>query len=403
MIQLKEEFKALTAVCVVFFILGFVFGNWVSRIPDIKEALELSKSQLSIALLMIPLGGLCSMQIMSRIISVYGVGKATGIGTLLYCGFILLPGWAPSYPLLIIATFFFGAGFGIVDVGMNANANVVELRHNTLIMSRCHALFSLGSMMGGAIGSVVESLVIDPSWHFTIVGLVSGVGSLVIMDWLIEGKAEVDSDEDEQTEQTNSLVLPSQVLLGLGILFLCVMFSEGAIADWSAIYFREDLGVSAGLDTFGFVMFYSAHVAGRLLGDWIVESFGSRNVALVGCSLAAMGISMTLFTGYYQVAILGLTCMGLGLSSLGPIVFRVAGSMLDGNSEKNIAFVATIGYVGFLSGPPLIGFAAGVVGLHNALFIICLCCLLSVLLTYAIPTEKTTVTINPAEPPASSF
>jgi fucose permease len=388
MMQLKEEFKALSAVCVVFFILGFVFGNWVSRIPDIKEALELSKSQLSIALLMIPLGGLCSMQIMSRIISVYGVGKATGIATLLYCGSILIPGWAPSYPLLVIATFFFGAGFGIVDVGMNANANVVELRHNTLIMSRCHALFSLGSMVGGAIGSVVESLAIDPSLHFTIVGLVSGIVSLVIMGWLIEGKAKVDSDEDEQTEQTNSFVLPSQVLLGLGILFLCVMFSEGAIADWSAIYFREYLGVSAGLDTFGFVMFYSAHVAGRLLGDWIVEIFGNRNVTLVGSSLAAIGISMTLLTGHYQVAILGLACMGLGLSSLGPIIFRIAGSALEGNSEKNIAFVAMIGYFGFLSGPPFIGFAAGAVGLHNALFIICLCCLLSVVLSYAIPTEK---------------
>jgi fucose permease len=388
MMQLKEEFKALIAVCVVFFILGFVFGNWVSRIPDIKEALELSKSELSIALLMIPLGGLCSMQIMSRIINVYGVGKTTGIATLLYCGSIVLPGWASSYPLLIIATFFFGAGFGIVDVGMNANANVVELRHNTLIMSRCHALFSLGSMVGGAIGSVVESQAIAPSLHFTIVGLVSGVVSLFIMDWLIKGKAKVDADEDEQTEQTNSFVLPSPVLLGLGMLFLCVMFSEGAIADWSAIYFREYLGVSAGLDTFGFVMFYSTHVAGRLLGDWIVERFGNRNVTLAGSFLAAIGISMTLFTGYYQVAILGLACMGLGLSSLGPIIFRIAGSVLEGNSEKNIAFVAMIGYVGFLSGPPLIGFAAGVVGLHNALFIICLCCLLSVVLTYAIPTEK---------------
>jgi|LakMenEpi03Aug12_release.lakeMendotaPanAssembly.Ray.scaffolds.fasta_scaffold231517_2 MFS family permease len=392
MMQLKEEFKALSAVCVVFFILGFVFGNWVSRIPDIKEALELSKSQLSIALLMIPLGGLCSMQIMSRIISVYGVGKATGIATLLYCGSILIPGWAPSYPLLVIATFFFGAGFGIVDVGMNANANVVELRHNTLIMSRCHALFSLGSMVGGAIGSVVESLAIDPSLHFTIVGLVSGIVSLVIMGWLIEGKAKVDSDEDKQTEQTNSFVLPSQVLLGLGILFLCVMFSEGAIADWSAIYFREYLGVSAGLDTFGFVMFYSTHVAGRLLGDWIAEIFGNRNVTLVGSSLAAIGISMTLFTAHYQVAILGLACMGLGLSSLGPIIFRIAGSVLEGNSEKNIAFVAMIGYFGFLAGPALIGFAAGAVGLHNALFIICLCCLLSVVLSYAIPTEKKAVT-----------
>ncbi|MCX5964249.1 MAG: MFS transporter [Cyanobacteria bacterium] len=391
MMQLKEEFKALSAVCVVFFILGFVFGNWVSRIPDIKEALELSKSQLSIALLMIPLGGVCSMQIMSRIISVYGVGKATGIATLLYCGSILIPGWAPSYPLLVIATFFFGAGFGIVDVGMNANANVVELRHNNLIMSRCHALFSLGSMLGGAIGSVVESLAIDPSLHFTIVGLVSGIVSLVIMGWLIEGKAKVDSDEDEQTEQTNSFVLPSQVLLGLGILFLCVMFSEGAIADWSAIYFREYLGVSAGLDNFGFVMFYSAHVSGRLLGDWSVEKFGNRNVTLVGSSLAAIGISMTLVTADYQVAILGLACMGLGLSSLGPIIFRIAGSVLEGNSEKNISFVAMTGYFGFLSGPPLIGFAAGAVGLHNALFIICLFCLLSVVLSYAIPTGNKAV------------
>jgi fucose permease len=212
------------------------------------------------------------------------------------------------------------------------------------------------------------------------------------MGWLIEGKAKVDSDEDKQTEQTNSFVLPSQVLLGLGILFLCVMFSEGAIADWSAIYFREYLGVSAGLDTFGFVMFYSTHVAGRLLGDWIAEIFGNRNVTLVGSSLAAIGISMTLFTAHYQVAILGLACMGLGLSSLGPIIFRIAGSVLEGNSEKNIAFVAMIGYFGFLAGPALIGFAAGAVGLHNALFIICLCCLLSVVLSYAIPTEKKAVT-----------
>lgn len=380
---LTEQRKSQIAIFTVFFILGTGTASWVSRIPDIKEALDISKSNLSLGFLTAAIGALFSMQLIGRAINAYGSNRVTGIMTLLFCGAFILPALAPTLPLFLTAMFIYGSAFGAVDVAMNTNANVVEIKYSSLVMSKCHSFFSLGSIAGGILGSFISSLKILPLWHLSSIGLILIVSFFTVMQWLASEQAPVDKKLDKQPYWT----FPSLWVLSLGVLLFCGQFSECAIADWSAIFYREILEVRPGMDTAGFVVFYTAQLVGRLFGDWMVSKAGNRAVATVGCLSATAGFAISLLTQNYFLSLAGLICMGLGLSALAPIVIRVAGRV-EGNSEQNIATASAIGYFGFLSGPPIIGFTAEIWGLRNALLIVCLCCFISSLLTYVIPADE---------------
>jgi MFS family permease len=284
-------------------------------------------------------------------------------GTLALGLTVSLLGIAPNVATLALVLLLFGAANGAQDVAMNAQGVAVERRYGRSLMSSFHAGWSLGAMAGAAMGGLIAELGVAPGPHLLGVGLtLAGVG-LVALRWLLP------SSVDVAVRQGRTPLLPrvpGAVLL-LGVIGFCGLLSEGAMADWSAIYFTDVVGVGPGLAAAGYTVFQVAMTIGRLTGDRLTDKLGAVQVVRGGGLLAAFGLTVALLLPETPSVLAGFIVVGLGLSLIAPLVYSSAGRSPGVEPGAAIAATTTIGVFGFLVGPPLIGVAASVLTLRGAL------------------------------------
>ncbi|MEV1242267.1 MFS transporter [Nonomuraea sp. NPDC050022] len=353
--------RARVAVYLLFFLAGAAVGTWTARIPAIKENLGLSDGRLSLALLAIAAGAVVGMQAVGRLVDRYGSSRVMIPAALLQGVVLVLPAYAANLGTLAAALFGFGVVHGVLDVSMNANAVEVERAWGRPIMSSFHAVFSIGGFAGAAAGGLFAHLALSPTVTFLSVGAVIALLAAWAAAWALRSRpAPVISADGVRPG------LPKGILF-LGVLAFCCLVGEGAAADWSSVYLREDLAASAGFAAAGYAAFSIMMTAGRLAGDRLAARFGP--VALVrGCGLlAAAGLGLALTIGHPVAAVAGFGCFGAGLSCIVPQVFSAAGHRDPAFAGRALARVASIGYLGFLSGPVLIGGIAELSGLPRAL------------------------------------
>jgi MFS family permease len=237
-------------------------------------------------------------------------------------------------------------------------------------------------LTGAALGGGIAALGLPPATHFALIAaLLGGIAWTVLRDLHpTEAPMQVAAD----VEKKAFFPLPSRGLLALGAIALCVMMGEGAMADWSAIYLRKIISTSEGFAAAGYASFSIAMAAGRFFGDRLSAHFGPVALVRGSALFAVMGLILVLATPYSLVTLLGFACVGIGFASIVPQVFSAAGHRSGVNPGVALASVTTLGYFGFLFGPPVIGFAAGLVGLHLALGILLVSTLLAVLLAGAV-------------------
>lgn len=352
---------ARLAVAAIFFANGALVANWFARVPDVKQALGLSEGALSIGLLAMAVGALLSQPTAGWVIGKVGSRKVTMVMALANCAALILPGFAPSLPLLMAALFLYGASNGALDVAMNAQAALVERRYARPIMSSFHALWSVGGLTGAAIGGLAAASGLGTGTHFIIAAAAGAIVMLIAMRGLIpDGPALRASHEP-------AFALPTRALLPMGIVALCALISEGAIGDWGAIYLREGLGGTAGVAAAGYAVFALTMAGGRFAGDWLATRFGSGNVVRVGGGLVVAGISLAIVGTTPAVAIAGYGLVGAGVSCIFPLIMSAAARTPGVAPGVGIAAMATAGYTGFLLGPPLIGGIAELFSLRGAL------------------------------------
>ncbi len=356
------------SVGAAFTIMSLVFGTWITRIPDIKDQTELSEAELGLALLGMPVGAIVIMLFMGALIHRFGAGRLTWVASVCYVLSLILPALASGIVTLTLALVLVGASAGAMDVAMNAAAAIIEKQQQKLIMSTSHALWSLGAMIGAAVGSLVVGLGISPLMHFAFTSLVLLVLIMLIRrHWIkISGKQ----------EGTHRWALPTKGLIGLAFIGFCVLLAEGAIADWSALYIRETLGGSAFLGGFGFAGFSLTMALGRFYGDIVTPKWGKRKIVTLGALITGLAMVALLLVGHPAVAIVGFTIAGVGLSCVVPIVFSSAANTPGVSPGSGIASVSSMGYFGFMVGPPAIGFVAEGYGLDYGLGLVVLLCLL---------------------------
>ncbi|MBT2227524.1 MFS transporter [Nonomuraea sp. NEAU-A123] len=353
--------RARVAVYLLFFLAGAAIGTWTARIPAIKQDLGLSDGRLSLALLAIAAGAVAGMQVVGRLVDRYGSSRVMIPAALLQGVVLVLPAYAVNLGTLAAALFGFGVVHGVLDVSMNANAVEVERAWGRPIMSSFHAVFSIGGFAGAAAGGLFAHLALSPAATFLSVGVVVALLAVWAASWALRSRpAPVTSADGVRPG------LPKGVLF-LGVLAFCCLVGEGAAADWSSVYLREDLAASAGFAAAGYAAFSIMMTAGRLAGDRLAVRFGP--VALVrGCGLlAAAGLGLALTVGHPVAGVAGFGCFGAGLSCIVPQVFSAAGHRDPAFAGRALARVASIGYLGFLSGPVLIGGLAELSGLPRAL------------------------------------
>jgi MFS family permease len=351
---------ARLAVATIFCLNGVALANWIARIPDAKQQLGLSEQLLGLVLLCAAVGALLAQPTVGWLIGRVGSRRMTSLMVVAFCLSIVLPGLAADMLSLMLALFVVGACNGGLDVAMNAQAALVEQRYARPIMSSFHGLWSIGGLIGAAVGGLVAAQGVAIASHLLGVAVVATIVAVLATRWLV-------TDAGDRRDAGPSFALPPPALLLLGFIAFGVLFCEGAIADWSGVYLRESLGSSPGIAATGFAAFSLLMAVGRLAGDGLALRLGAAWVVRVGGALVALGIGLVVASDLPLIAIVGFGLIGAGLACSFPLLLSAAARTPGVAASTAIAAIATAGYTGFLVGPPLLGTVAEALTLRVAL------------------------------------
>ncbi len=382
MTNVTSSNAAHQSVRALFCLNGFLFASWATRIPAIQTQFSLSDGQLGLALMVIATGAVVAMPITGWCCSHFGSKSVAVASVVAYLAGLPAIALVPSMPLLILALFCFGCAHGALDVSMNVQAVEVERKRQQPIMSAIHALWSLGGLAGAVAGGLIAANNLSVSIHFVMIAGLLGLAVYPISTRLLDVHTDDLAKDVNTSTLTDSSALdhnrPTGTILALGIIAFCVMAGEGAMADWSAVLLNRELGASEGVAAMGYATFAIAMAGGRFLGDTSTKRLGARNQVRISGGLAATGVLLVVFAPYIAVAIIGFACVGAGLSTIVPVVFSACGQLKGVTPGAALATVSTLGYCGFLLGPPLIGFAAEYANLRIALSMLLTTCLATV-------------------------
>jgi fucose permease len=349
------------ATFAVFAVNGAMIGTWVAHIPWLQERLDVSKTTIGFALLCMAAGALIAMPLTGQLLDRRESAGVTRAATLSYCLMLPLPLVAPSPVALGAILFVFGAANGAMDVSMNAHGVAVERELGRPIMSSLHGGWSVGGFISAGLAAVAGAAGADPRIWAAGVGI-----ALWLFAWYITARLGSASTQSE----SSGFALPSRGVILIGALCFLAMVTEGAIGDWSGIYLRQDLDSSAAAAATGFTGFSAGMAAARLGGDWLNERLGAGLLLRAGMALVAAALGAVLLIAEPVPAVVGFGLVGLGIANAVPILFSAAGRHEP--SGPSLAAVFTVGYTGFIVGPPLIGALADTIGLPETMGLLCL-------------------------------
>lgn len=363
------------AVKIAFFLNGFIYANWVSRLPRIQELYRADNGTIGIVLLALSLGAVAAMPFTGWVIIRHGSRRITLFSLIGYCAFVPLIPFMGSIPGLIVLYILMGTLTGMLDVAMNAQAVMIERGYGKPIMTSFHALFSIGMALGAWVGALFAELQYDISYHFSV----TVVAALAAVLWVSRNLVH---DRPVTTEENDGPLfrIPNRAMLGVGVIAFCCMMGEGAMADWTVNYMENITRASQTLAPVALSAFATAMTLGRIFGDRVRIALGD-NMLIVGGGLASLaGLAGALLFPVPAVAIAGFFLVGLGLSTIVPIAYSLAGNAKGLPSGVALAMVTTVGYSGFLFGPPIIGFIADLSDLRVGLsFVLLLFVVMTVL------------------------
>jgi MFS family permease len=351
MIQNLSRFfsqKVFVATGITFGINALLFTFWVIRLPEVKVRLGMSEGELGLVLFCMPVGALLAMVLSNRLTHRFGAGRVTVWSTVAFCLGMLLPLQMPSIWSLGLVLFFIGIFTGTMDIAMNAVAATLEVQYKKIIMSTCHGFFSLGGMVGAGLTSLLIGWQVV-AMHQMWVGV--ALALLVALLWI---RPLIYPVKEHNTEHGGGWAWPTKALLGLAIIAFCSMQGEGTIADWSTIFLKEVASAGEFMLGLGYFGFSLSMTLGRFWGDSIIERAGPRQVVMISGFLVILGLLLVI-PAWPWVSILGFTLAGAGYALLIPILFSESAKAPGVSPAKGIASVATMGYLGFLIGPTIIG------------------------------------------------
>jgi predicted MFS family arabinose efflux permease len=351
------------AVLTAFFVMGAAFASWVARIPAIQQKLAMNEAVLGLALLGIGLGAMLGMPLTGGLVARFGSRRVTRGANLAYLAALLMPALMPNPALLTLALIIFGASGGIMNIAMNIQAVAVEHRYGRPIMSSFHASYSLGGMIGAYLSGRVAALGISPQLNLLGAAVILGIIGIGATHWLLPSSIDRRGREENPVAKFS---LPRRAMLGLGALAICAMLAEGSMADWGTVYLQRVLGASEAAAANGFAAFSLMMTVGRLTGDRVNQWLGAVRLTRCGGAMSATGLGAVLLVADPAIALIGFCFVGAGIAVLVPIVYSA--SERQGLAPGvGLASVNTMGYLGFLGGPPLIGMVSEITSLRFGL------------------------------------
>lgn len=361
-------------VSVFFFVMGFTFATWASRIPDIKTALALNDAQLGSALFAAPLGQLPSMLLAGFLVNRFGSRIVLGVSLFLYTGALLFLGLAGSLPQLFGGLLLFGFAGNLYNNSVNTQAVGVEKLYARSIMTGLHGLWSLGGVAGAVLGGVLAAFAVSPCVHFIGVFILAVILMLFLIGKtlppaLAAGQVEPRQKDDKRGNHSlrkKRFVKPDLLLILLGLVAFASMATEGTMYDWNSVYFANVVQAPVSLVRAGYITCMCAMVATRFLGDGLITRFGA--IAVLRASGVLMCCGMLMLISFPQIvpAMIGSGLCGCGMASGVPIAFSMAGKSRLVSPSAAISIVSAVSFCGFLLCPPIIGYIANAFSLRWA-------------------------------------
>ena len=349
----------------VFMINGAMIGTWVAHIPWMQDHLGISKATLGLCLLCMAAGALVSMPLTGYVLDRRPSAAVTRASALVFCLMLPLPLLATSPYMLGAILFVFGAANGAMDVAMNAHGVALERELPKPIMSSLHGGWSLGGFAAAAIVVIAATAGVDPRVESLAVGVALWLAALWVTRRL--GTASTHS------KTAAGFALPSRAVILIGGLCFLAMMIEGGIADWSGIYLRHDIGASTAAAAMAFTGFSLGMAVARLGGDVLNERLGAGRLLRGGMALVAITLGAVLLIGEIAPSVIGFALCGLGIANAVPLLFSAAGRLEPPSPSLAAAF--TLGYTGFIVGPPTIGILSDQVGLPKTFMLLMLAAL----------------------------
>ncbi len=345
----------------VFGVNGAMIGTWVAHIPWLQDHLGVSKATLGLCLLCMAAGALVSMPVTGHFLDRIPSASLTQWTTLVFCLTLPLPLLATSSYMLAAILFVFGASTGAMDVSMNAHGVAIQERLGRPVMSSFHGGWSVGGFIAAGLVALAAASGLDPRIESVIVGI-----ALWLLSVFITRRLGASSTHTEG----HGLALPTKPVLLIGGLCFLVMLAEGAIGDWSGIYLKHDTGASAATAALAFTGFSLGMATARLGGDFINAKLGADMLVRAGMALVALALAGVLLIGQTGPAVIGFVLCGLGIANGTPLLFSAAGRIDPPGPSLAAAF--TLGYTGFIVGPPVIGVLSDQIGLPRTLALLVL-------------------------------
>jgi fucose permease len=363
---------ARRGVTVVFFVFGALAATWVSRIPLIKDELDLSAAELSLALLASPVGLLIAVQLVSTLVGRWTSGVVTRWAVVAAAIAVILPAFAWSLGSLAAFLLLFGLTMGTLDTAMNTQAVAIERACSKPIMSGIHGMFSVGMLTGAGVGALAAHADIDPRPHFAVAAAcLAALGSWAARS-LLGPEADVPlqaAGADASADGARLRLADHPYLCVIGVIALCSLFAEGAVDDWSGVYLHEAQGASFAVAPLGTAACSIGMAIGRFCGDAVIARHGRQATLWRSSLVAAAGMTVAVVAPTPAVAIAGYGILGVGVATIVPIALTLAGSTSGVPPVWAVSRVTVVGYAGLFGSPPVVGLIAEGAGLATALVV----------------------------------
>ena len=356
--------RARRATRFQFFVLGAVVGTWGTHIPSVAARYSLGEAALSVVLLAVALGTVVALLVAGRVIARIGARNTVALFGATMGASLAVALEYPNLAALLAAMLAFGASMSLFDVAINTEGSELEGLGGRPIMSNLHGMFSVGGMAGAALTFGLLDLEVPPRTQLLAVGAGLAVLASVVSRAMLATHARPEGDD------LANFVWPKGTLLLIGILIFAGMTAEGVMYDWSVLYLKQEIGLTQARAALGYATFTASMALARFGGDALRARFHERAVLAAGAAVAGIAMAAVLLSANAWVAFAGFAIVGAGLAPIAPILFNAATRVPGASRAAAIASVTTIGYSGFLVGPPLIGGIATATSLTAALFVV---------------------------------
>lgn len=366
------------AVFIFYFAQGICFSSWASRIPDIKNTFGLDDAAWGTILLMIPIGQICGMTLSGLLVSRLGSKRIFPIAIFGYVAMLLLIGLANTKYFLIINLIAFGFFGNFCNISVNTQAITLERMYGRSIMASFHGGWSAAGLIGASIGLLMSSLRVTPFVHFAIVAALVIAAVILNLRYLQEDVKHIKTKEEIASSKKNK---PERFLFLLGIVAFCGMAAEGAMSDWSGVYLQDVVGTSQRLAPLGLTAYMITMASGRFVVDKASARFGKKRIVQAGGCLIFLGLFLAVAFPNLITTIIAFMIIGFGTCSIVPTIYSIAGQKTKISTGMALTIVSSISFIGFLLGPPVIGYISNLTNLRYSYALIGLFGLCIVFLT----------------------